>query len=35
MQDKTVTTDTRFTGWGKKVSIKAPNPDTVTTEPDD
>ncbi|MBB5780643.1 hypothetical protein [Nonomuraea jabiensis] len=29
---KTITIDSRFTGWGAKVSIKAPDPDTVTTD---
>jgi hypothetical protein len=31
---KTTTIDTRFTGWGAKVSIKAPNPDDVTVASD-
>ncbi|MEV0383288.1 hypothetical protein [Nonomuraea sp. NPDC050643] len=29
---KTVTIDSRFTGWGAKVSIKAPDPETVETK---
>ncbi|MEV0591416.1 hypothetical protein [Nonomuraea cavernae] len=29
---KTITIESRFTGWGTKVSIKAPNPKTVTTK---
>ncbi|MGW0811502.1 hypothetical protein [Nonomuraea sp. NPDC002799] len=28
---KTITIDSRFTGWGAKVSIKAPDPSTVTS----
>jgi hypothetical protein len=28
----TTTVDTRYTGWGSKVSIKAPAPSTVTTK---
>ncbi|MFG1709383.1 hypothetical protein ACFLIM_39950 [Nonomuraea sp. M3C6] len=27
-----VTVDSRYTGWGSKVSIKAPDPNTVTTK---
>ncbi|MCF6468499.1 hypothetical protein FAF44_08875 [Nonomuraea sp. MG754425] len=27
-----VTVDSRYTGWGSKVSIKAPDPDTVTSK---
>ncbi|WP_157245684.1 hypothetical protein [Nonomuraea typhae] len=30
--DETVTVVSAFTGWGKKVSIKAPDPSTVTTK---
>ncbi|MFB4275400.1 hypothetical protein ACBJ59_08865 [Nonomuraea sp. MTCD27] len=29
---RTITIDSRFTGWAAKVSIKAPDPDTVTSE---
>jgi hypothetical protein len=29
---KTITIDSRFTGWGTKVSIKAPDPETVTSK---
>ncbi|WP_146103975.1 hypothetical protein [Nonomuraea solani] len=29
---KTITVDSRFTGWGVKVSIKPPNPGTVSTK---
>ncbi|MFD1545340.1 hypothetical protein [Nonomuraea guangzhouensis] len=29
---KTITIDSRFTGWGTKVSIKAPDPATVTSK---
>ncbi|AQZ62137.1 unnamed protein product [[Actinomadura] parvosata subsp. kistnae] len=32
LKGKTLTIDSRFTGWGAKVSIKAPDPDTVTTD---
>ncbi len=32
---KTMTIDTRFTSWGKRVSIKAPAPATVSTKVDD
>ncbi|NUW38349.1 hypothetical protein HTZ77_44175 [Nonomuraea sp. SMC257] len=32
LDGKTMTIETRFTGWGRKVSIKAPDPDTVTTK---
>ncbi|GAA2207622.1 hypothetical protein GCM10009850_030800 [Nonomuraea monospora] len=31
---KTITIDSRFTGWGAKVSIKAPAPDTIVTDPE-
>ncbi|GAA2821441.1 hypothetical protein [Nonomuraea rubra] len=31
-EGKTITIDSRFTGWGAKVSVKAPDPETVTTE---
>jgi hypothetical protein len=31
-EGKTITIDSRFTGWGAKVSIKAPDPETVTTD---
>lgn len=27
-----ITVDSRYTGWGSKVSVKAPDPDTVTTK---
>ncbi|MGV9378761.1 hypothetical protein ACWDRB_23285 [Nonomuraea sp. NPDC003707] len=29
---QTITIDSRFTGWGGKVSIKAPDPETVTAD---
>ncbi|MEV4888114.1 hypothetical protein AB0K48_01820 [Nonomuraea sp. NPDC055795] len=32
MQDETLTIVSTYTGWGKKVSIKAPHPSTVTTQ---
>lgn len=31
-EGKTLTIDSRFTGWGAKVSIKAPDNDSITTE---
>jgi hypothetical protein len=31
-EGKTLTIDSRFTGWGTKVSIKAPDLDSITTE---
>ncbi|QYC38205.1 hypothetical protein Nocox_02870 [Nonomuraea coxensis DSM 45129] len=32
---KTMTIDTRFTSWGRRVSVKAPAPATVSTEVDE
>ncbi|MFG1703744.1 hypothetical protein ACFLIM_11160 [Nonomuraea sp. M3C6] len=32
LEGKTFTIDSRFTGWGRKVSIKAPDPDKVATK---
>ncbi|MFI6635239.1 hypothetical protein ACIBI7_40675 [Nonomuraea fuscirosea] len=32
---KTITIDSRFTGWGAKVSVKAPNPASVTVDTED
>ncbi|MEV5889079.1 hypothetical protein [Nonomuraea fuscirosea] len=32
---KTITIDSRFTGWGAKVSVKAPNPAAVTADTED
>ncbi|MDA0635595.1 hypothetical protein OUY22_19420 [Nonomuraea sp. MCN248] len=34
-EGKTITIDSRFTGWGAKVSIKAPAADKVTTSAED
>ncbi|MGI5272396.1 hypothetical protein ACQEUU_24795 [Nonomuraea sp. CA-218870] len=34
-EGKTITIDSRFTGWGAKVSIKAPPADKVTTSAED
>jgi hypothetical protein len=31
-EGKTIVIDSRFTGWGAKVSIKAPDPGKVTTD---
>ncbi|MCP2350461.1 hypothetical protein [Nonomuraea roseoviolacea] len=35
MDGKTLTIESRFTGWGRKVSVKAPDPGTVTTKVSD
>ncbi|MEV0201605.1 hypothetical protein [Nonomuraea sp. NPDC050691] len=35
LDGKTITSETRYTGWGRKVSIKAPAPDTVTAKVSD
>ncbi|MEU0572227.1 hypothetical protein ABZ297_43445 [Nonomuraea sp. NPDC005983] len=35
LEGKTLSIDSRFTGWGRKVSIKAPAPDKVTSKLED
>ncbi|MEV0350378.1 hypothetical protein AB0H88_31745 [Nonomuraea sp. NPDC050680] len=34
-EDKAVTTETRYTGWGTKVSIKSPPASKITTKLND
>ncbi|GAA3422510.1 hypothetical protein GCM10018952_74550 [Streptosporangium vulgare] len=34
-EGNTISVETRFTGWGGKVSLKAPPANKVTTKPED
>ncbi|GAA3475186.1 hypothetical protein [Nonomuraea roseola] len=32
VEGRTITVDSRYTAWGAKVSVKAPDPRTVTSK---